>query len=217
MPVYAADVLPDTTGRNLGSPPQRWNIFLQNLDVQGSVNWQPVSGANVGPSGVLYVATSSLNAGTNTTAQQPLMSSVIPAGLLNAPGKVLRGTMGGTYTTQPGQTPGLQITVDLGTVPVFGVGTGARVAGQNNCKWRIQWEFMVLVPGSSGQINPSGIMLSQITMGNNTAESLISLDTLAGPVDLTMAQNLAVQCLFTTNSSPANICVQDQFILEVLN
>lgn len=60
MPVYAADVLPDTTGRNLGSPPQRWNGFIHPLDVQGSLNYQPVSGANLGPSGVVYVSTTSV-------------------------------------------------------------------------------------------------------------------------------------------------------------
>lgn len=217
MPVYAADVLPDATGRNLGNNWQRWNLYGQNLDVEGSVNFRPVGGAVMGVSGVLYVATSPLNAATNTTTAQPLMTSTIPAGLLNAPGKVLRGTMAGTYTTQPGQTPGLQILVNFGALAVFGIGTGARLAAQNNNKWRVQWEFMVMTAGTAGQINPSGIMLSQISAGNNAAESEISLDPMVSPVDLTVAQDLIVQCLFTTNSSPANICVQDQFILEVLN
>lgn len=35
MPTYAANLLPDTTGRDLGSTDQRWDGNLQDVDISG--------------------------------------------------------------------------------------------------------------------------------------------------------------------------------------
>jgi hypothetical protein len=37
MPTYNANLLPDVTGRDLGSDNQRWNIYAQTLDVASAV------------------------------------------------------------------------------------------------------------------------------------------------------------------------------------
>lgn len=35
MPSFSSDVLPDQAGRNLGSAAQPWNVFAQNINVNG--------------------------------------------------------------------------------------------------------------------------------------------------------------------------------------
>lgn len=49
MPTYDADILPSTTGRNLGSSVQRWDGYLQQLDVSGVTTFSnPISADIVG-------------------------------------------------------------------------------------------------------------------------------------------------------------------------
>lgn len=55
MPSYDANVLPSTTGFDLGSPTQRWDAYLQNLDISGDVTGWDTSDSdgeiNVGSTG----------------------------------------------------------------------------------------------------------------------------------------------------------------------
>lgn len=206
MPVYAADVLPDTTGRNLGSPSQRWNIFANNVDTGGA-------------SGVVYVLTSPVTASANSTGWQTLASCQIPAGQLNRQGKILRATLAGDYLTQAGQTPTPQLQMQVGFALAqvfFGITDGLPAPAGGG--WRAQLEFSVYNPGSSGQIMPSGALtINHNPLVTDVGEVvLVSYSPLSG-VDLTIAQGLTCHCLFTTNTSPGNVCTQYQFIVEVLN
>lgn len=207
MPVYAADILPDTTGRNLGSPSQRWNIFANNVDVGGS-------------SGVIYVLTSPVAAAANSTTWQTLASCQIPAGLFNAAGKILRATLAGTYNTQAGQSPQFQMQVGFALAQVF-FGVSDPLPAGTIGGWRAQLEFSVYFAGSNGQIMPSGALTINVTPTGFAASDvgqvvLVPYTPLSG-VDLTVAEGLTCHCLFTLNTSPANVCTQNQFIVEVLN
>jgi hypothetical protein len=217
MPTYAADLLPDASGRNLGNPSQRWNANLQALNVQGTVALQPVVGLVINPGGAIYVITAPITAGANTTAAQNLAQYVLPSGLLNATGKVLRATMAGTYTTQAGQTPVMSIGVYLGALQILAIATSALSAGQTSNKWRVLWDFTVYQAGTAAQLYPSGTMAIQTGGALYAAGMYISLSGPAGPIDLTISQNLSVQVSFSTNTSPANSCTQNIFILEILN
>lgn len=220
MPVFAADVLPETTGRNLGSPPQRWNGFFQDMDVQGLMKYQPTPGAVMRPSGTLYVLTAAVSAAQNTTAWQSFTTVTLPGGLLNAAGKVLRGTIGGTWTVQPGQTPNMDVEVRLAHLQIFGVSQTGVQAGQPNMIWRATFDSVVISPGTSAQIVRHGQFLSQYTTagGNETMAPLIDVNaTPVGPIDLTQDQPLQINGLFTSNTSPANSITLDLCIIEVLN
>jgi hypothetical protein len=218
MPTFAADVLPDASGRNLGNSSQRWNSWLQTMNVGGTAQITPVAGQSINLGGAIYVMTSPITANLNTTAGQNLGVYTMPGGLLNALGKVLRGTIAGSYTTQAGQTPSLSLAVNCGSVQIFGITTPALVAGQSTCTWRAQWQFSVNTPGSAAMLDTYGVAIYATTSGSNTANVLIDAKpNPVGPVDLTAAEPIQVGIIFTTNTSPANICVEHQFILEVLN
>ena len=218
MPVYAADLLPDTTGRNLGNPSQRWNGYAQSLDILGNVSYQPVAGAIMRPSGAIYVSTAPVTANANTTAVQGLCNFVVPAFLLNQVGKVFRGTMAGTVSTQAGQTPGFGIGASFGSLNVFGVNSPALPSSTAGLVWRAQWEFSVRTAGTSGVIDPHGTLAYQSTSGNIAILLISPASSMAtNPIDLTIAQVLNCYGGFGTNSSPANTLVQQELILEVLN
>ena len=217
MPTFAADVLPDASGRNLGNNSQRWNAWMQNLGVTGTAQIAPVAGQAINLGGAIDVLTTPVTANANTTATQALGNYTIPAGLLNAAGKVLRVTAAGVYGTQAGQTPSLAITVSIGSLVIFGV-SYALAAGQFNHTWRIMFTMVVYTPGSAAIVDCAGTALYQATGSTNSAAALV--DTNSGnlsPVDLTIAEPLGFYCGFTTNTSPANTCIQRQLIVEVLN
>jgi len=223
MPVFAADLLPDATGRNLGNLTQKWNAWLQSLNVAGPAVFQPVAGQSVTMGGVVYVSTAAITANANTTGRQNLSSAPIPAGLLNVVGKVMRVTVGGLYTTQAGQTPAFSLAVWLGTPIIFGVSTPALPAATSNAPWWIQFLATVITSGSSGAVDCFGAQLYETAASpSGVATSMINTLSSAGPIalgpiDLTVAQTLQTGVFFTTNTSPANVCVQRQFVVEVLN
>jgi hypothetical protein len=218
MPVFGADLLPDTTGRNLGNPSQRWNASLQSLNVLGATSLQPVSGQTITPGGAIFVLTSPVTANANTTGVQSLATCVIPAGLLNAAGKVLRAIMTGVYTTQAGQTPALQISVGMPAgVFVLSVATPALSAAQAHNTWRCELTVVVTTPGSAAVLETGGTLFYQPAAAQNSYPIINTQYTSLGPVDLTAQSNLTAYCLFTTNSAPANVCILRQFIVEVLN
>jgi hypothetical protein len=73
-------------------------------------------------------------------------------------------------------------------------------------------------PGSSAQLDSYGILTYQAASVSNVGTVLIDNKySPVGPVDLTVAELLQCYCIFSTNTSPANICTQHQFIVEVLN
>src|SRR5215469_490242 len=156
MPVFAADLLPDTTGRNLGSPSQRWNANIQSLDVAGSVNFQIAPGLGVNPSGVIFAATNVQVAQANVVTEQLLWSCTVPAGLLNVAGKVLRCTLGGAYLTQAGQTPQMTIAIRLGSLTIFNVAANPFTASQPHNVWQGGLAMTVIVPGTAAQVDCFG-------------------------------------------------------------
>jgi hypothetical protein len=219
MPVYSADLLPDTTGRNLGNSSQRWNADLQNLNVATAIACSPVAGQSITLGGVVYVMTAPVTAAVNTVSYQGLGEYTLPAGLLNAPGKILRCTASGNYTTQASQTPSMGLAFATPTNVLANMNTSALSASTSNLGWRIQCEATVYTPGSSGQLDSNGFGSYQTTPNSSLSSLMVSSsgDIMLGPLDLTSPLQLQVICVFTTNTAPANICVNRQFIVEVLN
>jgi hypothetical protein len=207
MPVFAADLLPDTTGRNLGNPSQRWTAYSRTR--YGNVTYVRQNGALIKPGGVIFAATSPA---TITTTHRTLWCT-IPAGLLNATGKKAheQPCLGPIHPGgQAPQAPPRWVN------PVFGVVT-ARPGRQAANTWRAQWELTVYAAGSAAQVDPHGAMIYQTQSGLNDGHPSIAGDTTVSGIDLTAAQTLLCYCSFSTNTSPANICVQRQLIVEVLN
>jgi len=90
-------------------------------------------------------------------------------------------------------------------------------AAQSNNTWRGEFTITVVSPGSSAFLTAFGGMVYMATPSLPGNAGISGLYTSLGPVNLTAPLQLAVHCLFTTNTSPANICTQQQFIVEVLN
>jgi hypothetical protein len=219
MPVYSADLLPDTTGRSLGNPFQRWNADLQNLNVATAIACSPVPGQSITLGGVVYAMTAPVTAAANTTAPQALGQYLLPAGLLNATGKVLRCTASGNYTTQASQTPILYLSFNTSVAILTEMNTSTLTSAMSNLGWRMQCEATIYTSGSSGQVDSNGFGTYQYTPSFSPSSLMMSTsgDIMIGPLDLTNAQVIAAYCSFSTNTSPANICVCRQFIVEVLN
>jgi hypothetical protein len=60
MPTYSADVLPSTTGLNLGDANHRWNLFAKTIDAQtvtSSIFASKFSGADAGVKIAAAIAT----------------------------------------------------------------------------------------------------------------------------------------------------------------
>jgi hypothetical protein len=129
------------------------------------------------------------------TTPQNLFTQVMAAGTLNQVGRTLRvrGTV--IYSTTSANVATITIAIKLGAVILCSITTAAtNTAASANLP--IQFEFLltVVTAGSAGMINAHGSVTANIgTVAGAVATTYLDTNTAAqGPVDLTVAQTLAV-------------------------
>jgi hypothetical protein len=132
---------------------------------------------------------------SNITTAQNLFTQVMAAGSLNLVGRTLRvrGTV--IYSTTSTNVATITIAVKLGAVTLCSITTAAtNTAASSNLP--IQFEFLltVVTAGSAGMINAHGSVTANIgtVAAPNTAIYLDTNVAAQGPVDLTIAETLAV-------------------------
>jgi hypothetical protein len=129
------------------------------------------------------------------TTPQNLFTQVMAAGTLNQVGRTLRvrGTV--IYSTTSANVATITIAIKLGAVTLCSITTAAtNTAASSNLP--IQFEFLltVVTAGSAGMINAHGSVTANIgTVAAAVATTYLDTNTAAqGPVDLTVAETLAV-------------------------
>jgi hypothetical protein len=132
---------------------------------------------------------------TAITTAQNLFSQVMAAGSLNLVGRTLRvrGTV--IYSTTSTNVATITIAIKLGSVTLCSITTAAtNTAASTNLPIQFEFTLTVATAGSAGMINAHGSVTANIgtTAAPNTAIYLDTNTAAQGPVDLTVAETLAV-------------------------
>jgi hypothetical protein len=132
---------------------------------------------------------------SNITTPQNLFSQAIPAGAWNLVGRTLRVRGTAIYSTTSTNVATLTIAIKLGSVVLCSITTAAtNTAASTNLPIQFEFQLTVATAGTAGMINAHGSVTANI--GTAAAPSTsVSLDTntaAQGPVDLTVAETLAV-------------------------
>jgi hypothetical protein len=214
MPTFAADVLPDASGRNLGNPSQRWNATVQNLNVSGASSFSPVSRELITPGGVIFAYSDQVTANANTTNYQQLMAGTVVANSINQKNKVIAVDAGGSWQLQTGQAPTMSLQVAFGGLSgltVYLGQTGVSFVGPP-LRWQIRVTVLVNAAGTAGVLVSSGVGV----IGQSGAAALVfpyGTQPTVSPIDLTNDFSIIVLGAFSTNTSPANILTQQLMVI----
>ena len=154
----------------------------------------------------------------NSTSDQDLMATVIPANTLNSVGRVLRGVIKGVYSTPALSTATLEIKVQLGSLTLLDITTDANAGSVTNNGFSFEFDIATQTAGSSAKFETSGRLFIDLGALTTTAATAYvdSNHAVSSTLDITANQTLQVTVAFSAGST-SNSCTQRQLILNTIN
>jgi hypothetical protein len=153
---------------------------------------------------------------TNPSSVATLMAQTLPAGFMNNVGRTLNVWGAGVYTTAAGQTPTVNVAIQLGGTTIATWTTGATTASATNMPWNFEVDIITQAAGTAGAVEAHGIL--DLTLGTTAgAASATYNDTnsaVIGSLNLNSQMNLAV--VVTMSSSNAGNSVSQRLLSTAL-
>lgn len=157
---------------------------------------------------------------TNPSTAANLMSLALPAGYTSVAGKTLYVWGAGAYTTAGGQTPTLNIAINIGALSNVVTWTSTATTASVTKTWNFEAFITTVTAGSSGTYEAHGIL--DVELGGGAAGSVATsafndaITAVSGTLDMTAANTLQVQTTLSS-SNASNSVVQRQLYIQVIN
>lgn len=157
---------------------------------------------------------------TNPSTAANLQSIALPAGYLNVAGKTLYIWASGAYTTAGGQTPTLNIAINIGALTNVLTWTSTATTAAVTKTWNFEAFISTVTAGTSGTFEAHGLLNVELGAGaaGSVAESSFNdaIVAVSGTLDLTAANTFQIQTTLSTSNAGNNV-VGRQAIIQVLN
>jgi len=175
------------------------------VDAKGRVT----AGANPGVSN-----TSSVTVNAAASTDQNLMSITLPAGSLNAAGKIWTAYAGGVYTTTTSGAGTMTFKAKLCTVSGCGSGTvvtlmtfgptASQSASASNMPWNIELPILTATTGATGTVLAEGSLNVVLGTTSTSAGAVHVAQTTAASATIDLAAQLFLQFTVADSGSSAN-------------